>query len=293
MTELRISRPVRLFAPAKVNLGLEVIGRRSSGFHEVVTILETVSLFDVIDVIPSSHLSVDSGDCVNQDDDLILKAIRAVERETGRSILFSVKLTKRIPIAAGLGGGSSDAGTVLAFLSRLTELPADSVLAIAAELGSDVPFFLEGGVSIATGTGVDIEPVNPRGRRWYVIVTPDLEIPGKTATLYRKLKPEDFSDGTSTWRVADQISRFESIDPDALVNVFQRPLREFEAFNNARQALLDAGASFAIPSGAGPAVFTMCESIQHAKHIVPRIRQTRYQAFIATSVAPNLNEART
>ena len=108
MIEVQVDQPIRLFAPAKVNLGLEITGRRDDGYHEIVTVLQAVSLFDVIDLLPAGQFSYSGDMHVDAEQDLALRAIRLFETRYNARLTAEVRIEKRIPIAGGLGGGSSE-----------------------------------------------------------------------------------------------------------------------------------------------------------------------------------------
>jgi 4-diphosphocytidyl-2-C-methyl-D-erythritol kinase len=292
MRRWQIPRPLRLFAPAKVNLSLEVLKRREDGYHDVVTVMETISLFDVIDIHPSSDRRVVSNAEIDSEDDLVSGAIDALESTANREICLNVTVKKQIPIAAGLGGGSSDAGIVITALGTLLGLSPRICHRIGASLGSDVPFFLEGGVARATGTGTDLEVLPTGKRRWYVISVPRLDIPQKTATLYGSLRSSDFGDDTRGAEIAGKLRRNEPVDPADVANTFQRPLLQHEAFRNAVDVHRQAGSTNPIASGAGPAVFTLCSSYSEAKRFATQVRPSLLETWITTSVSPGLNQER-
>jgi 4-diphosphocytidyl-2-C-methyl-D-erythritol kinase len=292
MRSWTVPYPVRLFAPAKVNLALEVCGRRPDGLHEVVTLMETVSLFDVIDLKPATDLTTVSDERIDHADELTRRALHLIEQHTELKLGLDVTVQKNIPIAAGLGGGSSDAGTVIDSVGRLLGLTREELHPIAASLGADVPFFLDGGVALATGTGTDVTPLNVQGRRWYVIAVPRLEIPGKTATLYRSLTEQDFTEGNQSRNLAERLSSRCKCPSKLLVNAFQRPLLEYEEFARTVEAFEKAGSEKAIASGAGPSVFTVCETYQQAREIACQVSKTVPTTYIATSIRPNVNQSR-
>jgi 4-diphosphocytidyl-2-C-methyl-D-erythritol kinase len=292
MRRWTIPYPFRLFAPAKVNLALEVCGRRPDGLHEVVTLMETVSLFDVIDLKPANELTCVSDERIDHADDLTRRALDLLEQSAELKLGLDVTVQKNIPIAAGLGGGSSDAGTVINSIGWLLGLTREELHPIAASLGADVPFFLNGGLALATGTGTDVTRLGVRGRRWYVIAVPALEIPGKTAALYSSLNKRDFSEGKQTRKLAERLSSRGECPDNLLVNAFQRPLREFEEFARTVDAFEDAGSRKAIASGAGPSVFTVCETYQQARGIARQVSKSLAETYIATSVSPNFNLTR-
>ena len=287
MRRTELPAPVRLYAPAKVNLSLEILRRRSDGFYELATLMESVSIFDIIDLAPAGDLRVQHDTDINDEVDLVRRALERIEAESGLKLGLNVSLRKQIPIAAGLGGGSSDAGTVIRAVGDLLGLAGDEQHRIAASLGSDVPFFLHCGVALATGTGTDIKPLSTVGRRWYVILVPDLAIPGKTAALYGRLTPDDFSDGSRTLRFVERLNTAGTVQPDLLGNSFTRPLLEYDEVRTAREELTHAGAAVVLPSGAGPAVYTVLDSYQEAKRIAQVLANSGRTPLLATSVASN------
>ena len=186
----------RLSAPAKVNLTFEALGRRADGYHEVRTVLHAVSLADEIAFAPADDLSLVAEPLVAEPpgdgalssaasaptggDNLVLRAARLLRREAGVTAGAAIRLRKRIPVAAGLGGGSSDAAATLRGLRRLwgLDLDADALRELAAQLGSDVPFFVTGGAALAEGRGERLTPLPPAQGSVVVMAPP----PDETAT---------------------------------------------------------------------------------------------------------------
>ncbi len=293
MATLEIRRPIRLFAPAKLNLGLEVLRRRDDGYHEVVTIMQAVSLFDYIDLLPAVELHYDGAPGIPREADLVWRALELARCDLSITLAARVRLRKRIPLAAGLGGGSSDAGTLLGRLGALAGLPGDVAAQAAARLGSDVPFFTHGGTALATGTGTDLEWLPPlRQRYWFVIVVPDVTIPSKTATLYRELTAADFSDGEATITQAQRLRNGEPLDLTLLRNTFARPLMTREPVRRAIDALHHAGADQVLPAGAGPSVFTVTTTREQAQSIAVRLGSTQGPVFVCSTVPADLNVCR-
>lgn len=262
--------PLTLLAPAKLNLGLEIVGRRPDGYHEIVTLFQTVALHDTLTIAPGPDLALrtDPARCgdATGDDNLVLRAARvlaahAAARGSGpdRPRGATLTLEKRIPAAAGLGGGSSDAAAALRGLRRFWGLPVTDaeLAALAAGLGADVPFFLRGGTALATGIGERLEALPPLPPAWFVVLTPALPLPpDKTRRLYHALTPTDFGDGARTLAQAARLRRGDPLDPALLVNTFATPLaRLFPAWDAWRRRFLDAGAAWALPSGSGPSLF--------------------------------------
>ena len=153
-------------SPAKVNLSLWIKGKRPDGYHEIVTVMHTINLMDIISFLPSNRLELSiKGDKTLPLDksNLIIKACRLFQERTGIKPKVKIKLEKRIPVGAGLGGGSSNAATTLKGLNLIYGKPLsdEELYEIASELGSDVPFFLKGGLAIAYGRGEKLKHYTP------------------------------------------------------------------------------------------------------------------------------------
>ena len=168
-------------APAKINLGLRVLNRGSDGYHELRTIFQTISLADQLRVAydpgGDGAVALDCDDTsLSTRNNLAVRAAESLLRAGGWPGAVAIELKKRIPAGAGLGGGSSDAGAVLLALRRLLKpRPHSKMLAeVAAELGSDVPFFLQGGTAVGLGRGEEVCPLPDQPRRWLVLVAPGI-----------------------------------------------------------------------------------------------------------------------
>ena len=193
-----VNRSVIVKAPAKVNLHLEVLRLRHDGYHDVETVLQAISLFDELRVTlveqysggqPDIKLSVKNAKKIPVDEtNICWQAAKHFCKETGLSGRLLIHLEKKIPVAAGLGGGSSDAAAVLAACDRLfnTRLDPGDLEKMGAALGADVPFFILGGTALGRGIGTDLTPL-PRIRTGqFLIVKPDLDL--KTSEAYGNLK---------------------------------------------------------------------------------------------------------
>jgi 4-diphosphocytidyl-2-C-methyl-D-erythritol kinase len=174
--------PGRLVLPAhaKLNLDLAVLGRRPDGHHDIRTRFQAISLHDLLAIEPAAETSLAGG----REDDLVLRAQRALEAAAGRPLPARFRLVKRIPAGAGLGGGSADAAAALRGLSRLHRLDCldCDLAAVAAGVGADVPFLLAGGAADATGLGERLAPA-PVARGWFALAWPGLAV--STAAVYR------------------------------------------------------------------------------------------------------------
>jgi 4-diphosphocytidyl-2-C-methyl-D-erythritol kinase len=257
---------VDLLTPAKVNLGLEVIRRRDDGYHDISTVVQTISIFDCIRLRPADRDDVEITNRIVQIEANL--AMRALEAATAAGLArgsFRVEIEKRIPIAAGLGGASADAAAVLRSLSPNQECDQPEMAKLAFRLGSDVPFLLRGGAALATGSGEVLESLPSMRGCWLVLASPAFEIERKTARLYESLRTEDFSDGSASIRVASALKRDTHPKPADLQNVFSRALRAFVPEADELIArFLHAGATFVALSGAGPTHFTIVPTLSTA-----------------------------
>lgn len=182
---------VRVCCPAKVNLHLEVHGRRPDGYHELRTLMATVGLWDTLEIRPASpgvlDLTIEPVEALPPEgENLVVRAARLLLRRFALKAGASINLHKSIPVGAGLGGGSSDAAGALVALSRFWGLPAgiDELAPLAATLGSDVPFFLHGGACWAVGRGVDLIPA-PDLPSWWLVLDPGSEMMATTQVYDR------------------------------------------------------------------------------------------------------------
>ena len=277
-------------AYAKVNLTLEVLKRRPDGFHEVATVLQSIDLADELTFEPASELLVQCDNpAIPEDEDLVLLAAcllrQAINIERGAKITVN----KRIPLAAGLGGGSSDAATALQGLNTLWELdlPRPRLASLAAELGSDVPFFLWGGTALAEGRGEVVTPLPDVQQIRLVLAFPPLRTPTKTAMLYGKLRPAMFTDGAATRRLVEAI---ESGAPLAsgrpFMNVFEQVAEDaFPGLEEYKRRFKEAGASTVHLCGSGPTLFTMVRGSEEGLALQERCAALGLEARLVSSVA--------
>jgi 4-diphosphocytidyl-2-C-methyl-D-erythritol kinase len=260
----------RVPAAAKINLALLVGPRREDGLHEVVTVLQRVDLCDSVTVDVAPTLSVEG----YRKDTLVRAALSKFASAAGDDLAWRVRLEKRIPLAAGLGGGSADAGAALTAANRTLPQPlAEARLAdIAAEVGADVPFFLTPGPKLAEGAGERLRPLELPQDYWIVIALPRLARKRSTADVYRRF--DELGGGQDFER-----RRTALLDAVAAV---RRP-RDFAAFppNDLAPAagrsalvdeLLERGAFRADVSGAGPAVYALFHHRREAERATRRLR---------------------
>ena len=276
------ARRLVLSAAAKVNLTLEVLGRRNDGYHEIVTVMQAVDLSDrlVLEDAEVLELRTAASDVPTDGTNLALKAAATLRERAGTSRGARITLEKKIPVAAGLGGGSADAAATLIGLNRLWGLrwSTAQLAEVAVTLGMDVPFFLRGGAALGTGRGEQLESlascalalvlVNPRGA-------------ASTAEIYSGVLPSMYSDGGRARTMAAALrSRQPSRVAGTLGNTLERvATSRYQEVAQIEAALLAAGALGAAMSGSGLTVFGVARSYDHARQIRDRIGRARWACW--------------
>lgn len=260
-------------APAKINLGLQVTGRRPDGYHELVTVMQTLELADEVSVEAAPTVSGrPSLPGLAPEDDLALRAAHLLRRTLGVTSGARVSVEKRIPAAAGLGGGSSDAAAVLAALNQLWKAGVDHarLSQIAAELGSDVPFLVRGGTALATGRGEHLKDLPPAPMRHVVLVRPDS--PLATADVYAGLRPSEWSDGKRTMGLARALADGELCEDLMCNDLAPAAIRLTPVVGDILDELRAAGAHPVLMAGSGATCFGLFTDISTAENAVERGR---------------------
>ncbi|MCC6792049.1 MAG: 4-(cytidine 5'-diphospho)-2-C-methyl-D-erythritol kinase [Thermomicrobiales bacterium] len=261
-------------APAKINLGLEVLGKRADGYHEIRTIFAAVGLYDRLTVTPATNTTVRVDRPELENDQNLVNVAASLLSADFPAATARFDLEKRIPAAAGLGGASSDAAATLIALNHLHSLGLSNaeLRDYAVRIGSDVPFFVEGGFAHASGRGEILTPLPTPRSLYAVIVSPNIDIPRKTATLYGALRPSDFTDGLRIEASARALAAGDDSDVD-LGNVFERALYDAApALGSIAGEMRRAGAKRVGLSGAGPSHYALERDEEAASAIVDRLR---------------------
>ena len=285
-------------AYAKINLTLDVIGRRADGYHELVTVMQTVDLHDTLCL---THTGDDRVEIVctraelSNEENLAAQAARLLRERLAISRGVLIELRKRIPVAAGLGGGSSDAAAVLLALQRWWRLPLSlpDLEGIAATLGSDVPFFLTGGLALCEGRGervTSLAALWPPSMRWLLLLKPAIGI--ATARVFQTLTPRDYSDGGASRRLIEALQAGNLPQPEDLHNSLERGVLEhYPEVARAKADLLRAGASFAQLSGSGPTLYAPFSSLASATRALEQLQASGYEVYLARAVSPEGGES--
>lgn len=240
---------MRAPAPAKINLALVVGPLRDDGKHEVLTVFQRIDLVDRIELEQAAELRVEGF----AEDTLVRLALHELARHAGVESRWRVRIEKRIPVAAGLGGGSSDAATGLRLANEtLPEpLPPEELRSLAAELGADVPFFLADGPQLGTGDGSELTPLDLPQDFWVVVLLPNDAVKTSTADVYAAFDARKDVTGFAERRQAllDGLARVERARDLAAL-----PPNDLDSSPLAEE-LRTAGAFRADVSGAGPALY--------------------------------------
>ena len=271
-------------APAKINLTLEVLNKLPDGFHEVRTVLQTVDLCDTLHIRAGEDISFQCDmPGWSTEKSLVSKTVALLQEVTDCKQGAEINIEKRIPLMSGLGGDSSDAAALLRGLNDLwrLDLTDEKLAGMAAKLGSDVSFFLQGGTALATGKGEKITPLPSLSPMWLVLVIPELTMAtGKTGKMYASLKPAHFTDGNITAKVVDALRGGKPFKPSMLFNTFENIA--FADFNVRRmyvEHLQKMGALHVHLTGSGPALFTMFQEKARAEDIYKKCLSQKMKAF--------------
>lgn len=257
-----INEKITVMARAKLNLYLDIVGRRNDGYHILETVLQSVDLCDIVEVTAAREgiaVSCSNPEIPQGDGNICHKAAKRFLERVDGNFGVDIHIEKRIPDGAGLGGGSADAAAVLYALNELNGLPMrpDELLKLAAEIGADVPFCLTGGLAVCRGIGEVIEPMSPLPERFYVIVKPNFRCPTQAAYKLWDSKPVPSKNALEAF--CDAGSRY----PEMLYNVFEEIYGNPE-ISAIKAKLIETGALGALLTGSGSAVFGVYKTAQEA-----------------------------
>lgn len=250
---------LQLLSPAKINITLDVLKRREDSFHEVEMILQSIALYDEIRLSTTSKRGI-SFHCSHphlqdRETNLAYRAAELLSKEYPLPEGLSIHLTKKIPIAAGLGGGSSNGAAVLLGMAYLYSLPLKEgdLLTLAASLGSDVPFFLKGGTILCKGRGTDLYPLSPLPPRPLLLIVPPIRL--STPAVYGELREEEKGRRLWTKRVYEAIERGDLSFVHRVGNDLEGPARRLNPSLNRIKEILEREGLKPHLSGSGPTLF--------------------------------------
>jgi 4-diphosphocytidyl-2-C-methyl-D-erythritol kinase len=276
--------PVRVRVPAKINLHLHVGPVRNDGYHELITVYHAISLYDELSARRGDRLTLTmegegTGELTLDEDNLVLRAARALARHTQREPVARLHLRKQIPVAAGLAGGSADAAAALVACDALwgTDLGRDELAKVARSLGSDVPFLVLGGTALGTGRGERVSPVLASGHSWHWVVA--IAAGGlPTPTVYRELDHmRDYGAAPAPVGAPDQLlAALRQRDPKVLAAALGNDLQPAAmALRPELRRTLEAGhyagALAGMISGSGPTCVFLASDVRHAESLAKEL----------------------
>jgi len=282
---------LRESAYAKLNLSLDVLGKRADGYHELCMVMQSVALHDDVSILLNHEgrfrAQSDRKYLPCDERNIALRAAKLYLERTGHGDLgASVRLRKRVPVCAGLGGGSSDAAAVLRALNRHFEDPLDlqQLEALGLELGSDVPYCIAGGTMLAKGRGEELTPLTPMPETFVVICKPDFPI--STPDLFRRI------DARNSRCRPDTEGIFKALEQGDVLGVSRRMYNVFEDvlehragdINAIKSTLLGAGAAGSVMSGTGSAVFGLFLSRKMAESAARTLKAQYRETFLTQTI---------
>jgi len=281
----------KIYAPAKLNLYLDVLDKRPDGFHNIKTLFEKIDLKDEIEIKETPKgikvIVEPKTLCPGGKDNIVYKAVDRLLKEVGTDLGIEVTIKKRIPVGSGLGGGSSDAASVLRAINEKFDLGIDNerLFSIASELGKDVPFFMrDEAFLIGRGRGEDLESVDIDSSFSHVVIKPSVSI--STERMYKRLddyKRPQRKDNlyllTEATKKIDLLSLKKSY-----YNAFEEILTDNTQYEEAKSLLLKAGAETVFLSGSGSALFCTLKDKRKAEEILEAIPKRKdMDVFLATT----------
>lgn len=284
---------ITVTAPAKINLFLEVLGKRPDGYHELETVMQEIDLADTLTLETTGggmELTCSEPGVPCDESNLVWKAVRLFQEETGVRGGVKAHLVKRIPVAAGLGGGSSDAAAALKGLNILHAkgLSDATLMGMAAQIGSDVPFFIKGGTALCRGRGEAVTPLAVRHRFWYVLLYPDIKV--STAEVYNNLRIDlttEKKDANLTYKalLSDSGKRLSLSLFNRLEEVALRLYPELQGFKDLLESNLSDGVMI---SGSGSAIFGHCENKDKGEKVRGKLQEQGVEkTFVVSNLWPS------
>jgi len=275
-----------VYAPAKVNLVLEVLGKQND-YHRISSIVQSIDLCDVLNFQLDEEVGFECDELSLKRDNLVTRAATLLKESTKCSLGARIELRKHIPWAVGLGGGSSDAAAALLALNELwgLGLPLSELVYLASKLGSDVPFFIHKGTALVEGKGEKVTPLPSLPSTCFVLLVPPLpKISGKTKQMYNNLDAAYFTEGQFVQAALSSLRQGKAIDHGLMFNVFEKVAFDFfPGLDKYRKSLKEAGAPGVYLAGSGPCLFTFFSEERQAKVISLNLRGQGLECYLASS----------
>ena len=280
---------IAISAPAKINLTLEVLGKRADGYHEIRSVIQTISLMDTLRFEESDDLVFQSVSPNWQaEKSLISRAVDLLREKTGTKRGANIVIDKHIPLLSGLGGDSSDAAATLLGLNGLWKLELDyeQILPLARQLGSDVPFFLDGGTALATGRGEEVTLLPLIPHQWVVLTIPNIpRIQGKTGLLYKRLTPNHYTDGRITENLVEVLESGSGFETRMMFNIFENVAFDiYPGLDPVRRLMLNMNVPNIHLAGSGPALFSLFRDKKNAEESCSRLMDQKLESYLVETL---------
>lgn len=259
-------------APAKINLGLDILGKRPDGLHELAMVMASIDLADrlYLEEIPEDRIIIETNKAFLPTDkkNHVYEALELVKERFEIKKGLRVKIHKEIPVAAGLGGGSTDSAAALRAVNRLWDLglSIEEIASLGAEVGSDVPYCVYGQTSLVEGFGEKVTPIAPMPQCWVVVVKPRMSV--STRTIFAQIVMEDLYHPD----IAALVSAIEANDYQKMTENLGNSMevvtiRKHPVIQQLKDRMLKYGADAAMMSGSGPTVYALCHKYSRTKHV--------------------------
>ena len=285
-----------LWSPSKINLFLEIKGKRDDGYHDLVTVMQTIDLCDELEIQPSSdeqiHFECNHPDVPEDSSNLVVRAALELRKLTGQTSGVSMSLRKLAPVGGGIGGGSGNAAAALIGLNRFWELDLEPAILhqVASSLGSDINFFLEEGTCLCTGRGEHVQPLPPENRLHYVLLMPPFGV--ATAEVFRAMRP---SLNNKIEDVNILLKALENRDFSAICgSIFNRlesPAFSLHPVLGKIKSQLEAIATGRVMmSGSGSTMYVLCPDLEDAARLETAIAELKLGRIYRTASADNVGQ---
>ncbi|SFH62558.1 4-diphosphocytidyl-2-C-methyl-D-erythritol kinase [Selenomonas ruminantium] len=269
---------IKVEGNAKINLTLDILGKRPDGYHEVAMVMQSIGLSDTVEMEKTDgpiELTINVPWLKADEKNLAWRAAALIKEEYKLAGGVRMKLTKRIPVAAGLAGGSTDAAAVLRGMKELyaLDISEERLCELGSQLGSDIPFCLLGGTMLSTGRGEVLKRLPDLPATWVVLAKPRISV--STAWAYQNYDAQGAKEHPDNERIQQEIARGDrKAVAGLLCNVLESvTIKKYDVISQYKQMMMQQGAMASMMSGSGPTVFGLAESKETADRIATHMRE--------------------
>ncbi|MFC4772668.1 4-(cytidine 5'-diphospho)-2-C-methyl-D-erythritol kinase [Enterococcus hermanniensis] len=264
-------------APAKINLGLDILGKRPDGLHELAMVMASIDLADrlYLEEIPEDKIIIETNKAFLPTDkkNHVYEALELVKERFGIKQGLQVKIHKEIPVAAGLGGGSTDSAAALRAVNRLWNLglSMEELARLGAEVGSDVPYCVYGQTSLVEGFGEKVTPIKPMPQCWVVVVKPRMSV--STRSIFAQIVMEElYHPDIPALVSAIEAGDYQKMTQNLGNSMEVVTIKKHPVIQQLKDRMLKYGADAAMMSGSGPTVYALCHKYSRAKHVMNALK---------------------